>query len=131
MVKTIIQKVKFKTAPEKLFEIYMDSKKHGAAIGSVAKVGKAPGSEFMAWDGFITGTMLATSPKTLVVQTWRGSDWKRTDPDSVLTLHFDKAKGGSLLTMVHAGVPDDQFEALSDGWKESYWDPWKAYLGEK
>ena len=44
---------------------------------------------------------------------------------------FEKAKGGSLVTMVHAGVPDDQADALDDGWKENYWDPWKAYLGER
>jgi activator of HSP90 ATPase len=131
MVKTIVQQVKFKVGPEKLFDIYLDSKKHGAATGSKAKVSKKPGSDFMAWDGFITGKLLSTVPKTFIAQTWRGSDWKKSDPDSFLILHFEKAKGGSLLTMVHAGVPDDQYEDLNNGWNESYWEPWKAYLAEK
>lgn len=132
MVKTIVHKVKFKAPPARLFDIYMDSKKHGAATGSTAKIGRAPGSPMQAWDGFITGTILATVPKTLIAQTWRGSDWKAHDPDSFLILHFEKGKGGgSLLTMVHAGVPDDQRDALDEGWSESYWEPWKAYLGEK
>lgn len=131
MVKTIVHKVKFKAAPEKLFDTYMDSKKHGAATGSTAKLGKAPGSSMEAWDGYITGKILATVPKSFVAQTWRAADWKDSDPDSFLILHFEKRKGGSLLTMVHAGVPDDQREALDDGWKENYWEPWTAYLGEK
>ena len=131
MVKTLVQKVKFKAAPAKLFEIYMDSRKHGAATGSTAKVGKAPGSPMEAWDGYITGKLLATVPKSLIAQTWRASDWNDSDPDSFLILHFEKTQGGSLLTMVHAGVPDDQEEALDDGWRENYWEPWKAYLGEK
>ncbi len=131
MVKTIVQQVKFKAAPQKLYDIYMDSKKHAAAIGSTAKVGKQPGSEFMAWDGFITGKLLASVPKGFIAQTWRGSDWKKGDPDSFLILHFEKAESGSLLTMVHAGVPDNQYEALDDGWRESYWEPWKAYLAKR
>lgn len=130
-MKTIVQQVKFKATPEKLYDIYMDSKKHGAATGSKANVSKKPGSDFMAWDGFITGKLLATVPKSFVAQTWRGSDWTKDDPDSILILHFEKAKGGSLLTLVHAGVPDDQREALDDGWRENYWEPWKDYLGER
>ena len=131
MVKTIVQQVKFKAAPEKLFDIYLDSKKHGAATGSKAKVGKTPGSDFMAWDGYINGKLVATVPKSFVAQTWRAADWKDSDPDSFLILHFEKAKGGSVVTMVHAGVPDEHADALNEGWKESYWDPWKAYLRKK
>ena len=131
MVKTIVQQVKFKAAPDKLFDLYLDSKKHGAATGSKAKVSPKPGSDFMAWDGYIHGKVVATVPKSFVAQTWRAADWQDSDPDSFLILHFEKAKGGSVLTMVHAGVPDNQAEALTEGWKESYWDPWKAYLSKR
>lgn len=131
MVKTIVQQVKFKAAPEKLYDIYTDSKKHAAAVGSPAKVGKKPGSDFMAWDGYITGKILSTVPKSFVAQTWRASSWGKSDPDSFLILHFEKAKGGSRLTMIHAGVPDNHYADLNSGWYESYWDLWKAYLGER
>lgn len=131
MVKTLVQQVKFKASPDKLFDLYLDSKKHGAAIGSTAKVSKKPGSAFMAWDGYITGKLVATVPKSFIAQTWRGADWKESDPDSFLILHFEKAEGGALVTMVHAGVPDEHAEALDDGWKESYWNPWKAYLRKR
>lgn len=130
MVKTIVHKVKFKAAPSKLYDTYMDSKRHAAAVGSTAKVGKTPGSPMQAWDGYITGTILATVPKTFIAQTWRASDWDDGDPDSFLILHFEKTKGGSLLTMIHAGVPDEHEESLDEGWTENYWEPWKAYLEE-
>jgi len=123
--------VKFAVAPEKLFDTYMDSKKHAAATGSTAKVSKKVGGAFEAWDGYITGKLLAVFPKRALVQTWRGSDWSKKDPDSVLTISFDKAPGGSLLTLVHANVPDGAYDDLSSGWEESYWTPWKRYLGLK
>jgi len=37
-MKTIQQTVKFGVPPERLYEIYMDSKKHGAAVGSSASI---------------------------------------------------------------------------------------------
>jgi activator of HSP90 ATPase len=131
LTKTIVQQVKFAAAPGTLFGIYMDSKKHSAAIGSKAKVGREVGSTFEAWDGYITGKMLAVFPKRAIVQTWRGSDWAQRDADSILTLAFDKAPGGALLTLVQANVPDDAFAELDRGWVESYWQPWKEYLGRK
>jgi len=120
LTKTIVQQVKFAVAPEKLFDTYMDSKKHAAATGSTAKVSKKVGGAFEAWDGYITGKLLAVFPKRALVQTWRGSDWSKKDPDSVLTISFDKAPGGSLLTLVHANVPDGAYDDLNSGWEESY-----------
>jgi hypothetical protein len=32
--------------------------------------------------------------------------------------------------MIHQGVPDDAYEELDAGWKENYWDLWKAHLKE-
>ena len=76
----------------------------------------------------ITGTFLSLVPGKLIVQTWRGSDWKRSDLDSVLILAFSRRQRGARLAMVHANVPDAHARSITKGWHTYYWQPWKKYL---
>jgi hypothetical protein len=49
---SIQQSITFAGAtPEALFDLYLDSKKHTAATGGVAVLGKKVGDRFTAWDG--------------------------------------------------------------------------------
>jgi len=45
MAKTIQQTVQFSVSPEELFDIYLNSKKHSAAINSKAAVSRKVGGE--------------------------------------------------------------------------------------
>lgn len=129
MVKTLTQTVRFQGATaDDLWRLYMDAKEHTAALGSEARITARTGAKFSAWDGYIEGKNLSVLPKRLVVQSWRASDWTDDDPDSVLVLSFRDVDGAAEVDMVHANVPDDQAEALDEGWKENYWDLWKARL---
>jgi activator of HSP90 ATPase len=123
MVRTLEQRVPFAAAPKTVYELYMDAKKHSTAIGGKVRVSKKVGSAFSAWDDYCTGTILHLEPGRMVVQTWRASDWKKSDPDSVLVLLFEKAGTGTMLTMIHANVPDREADALAAGWQEHYWTP--------
>lgn len=67
----------------------------------------------------------------MIVQSWRGSDWKKTDLDSVLILTFSKASGGARIDLVHANVPDRHYAGIRKGWTKYYWNPWRAYLRRK
>ncbi len=70
----------------------------------------------------------------MIVQTWRGSNWKRSDTDSVLILSFQRVRGGSRLVMVHANVPDANAKSIGSrtgGWHGHYWRAWWAYLRKK
>lgn len=128
MAKTILQTVTFTASPSVLFELYLDSKKHSAATGGRATISRRVGGRFRAWDGYITGRNLEVVPNRRIVQTWRGSDWKRSDPDSILVLSFSTRGKRGQLELVHALVPDHLYAHLRAGWIEHYWDPWKAYL---
>lgn len=128
MAKTIQHSVKFKTTPENLFDIYLDSRKHGKVIGSTASISRKVGGKFRAFNGWLYGRNLAIVPKKMIVQAWRCRGWKKDDADSVLMLTFHKIPGGAQLNLVHANVPDHLFPELKRGWFESYWEPWKAYL---
>ncbi len=128
MAKTIQQTVTFNASPDELFDIYLDSKKHSAAVNDKASVSRAAGRKFSVFDRYITGTNLLIVPKRLIVQSWRGSDWKAREPDSVLILAFSKARGGGQITLVHVNLPDNHAASISKGWRQYYWTPWKAYL---
>ena len=112
MPKTIEQAITFRVPPERLYRLYLNAREHAAACG----------------------TFLLLMPGRMIVQTWRGSNWKRSDLDSVLTFTFEGVPGGSRLTMVHANVPDANAKSIGSrtgGWHGHYWRPWKAYLKRK
>ena len=85
----------------------------------------------MAMAPHITRKFLWWLPGRMIVQTWRGSNWKRSDPDSILVLTFARARGGARLMTVHANVPDANAKSITRGWHAYSWRPWKAYLRKK
>jgi activator of HSP90 ATPase len=131
MAKTILQSVKFAASPKVLFEIYMDSKKHSAATGAQARLSRKYGGRFSAYDRHITGRNLLIIPPYLILQTWRGKDFKKNDPDSILILTFNKIRQGTRLGLVHVNVPDHEYRCIQEGWHRYYWKPWKKYLNKK
>ncbi|MGO8786166.1 MAG: SRPBCC domain-containing protein [Terriglobia bacterium] len=128
MTKPIVQSVTFKASPEELFAIFTDSKKHSAATGGKASVSAKAGAKFTAWDGMLSGKNLLVVPGQMIVQTWRGSHWKDSDPDSILILNFSKAPSGGKVDLVHVGVPQHDHQGVTKGWPQYYWKPWKTYL---
>jgi len=132
MAKTILQTVIFKnTAPETLYDIYMDSKKHSKAIGAGVKISSKAGSSYSAWDGYITGKTFQLAKGKMILQSWRSTDFKSGDLDSTLILQFEKKGSVALLHMVHANVPDHQAAGVKSGWNDYYWKLWKQYLAKK
>lgn len=131
MSKTILQSVKFKVSPKTLFELYMDSKKHSEVTGARAVLSRKSGGKFSAYDRYIVGRNLLIIPNYLIIQTWGGKDFKKTDPDSILMLTFNKIRGGTRLDLVHANVPGHHYRGIKEGWNEYYWEKWRKYLKAK
>lgn len=131
MPKTIQHAVRFSASPDQLFNIYMNSRKHSAAIAARAAISRKVGARFTAHDGWIRGKNLAIVPKRMIVQSWRGADWKKTDLDSILILAFSRAPGGGRIALVHANVPDKWHALIKRGWHTHYWNRWRVYLRRK
>lgn len=134
MTKIIQQTVTFKgVSPKELFETYLDSKKHAAAIGAPASINRRAGGKFTAFgEGHLVGTILHLVSNQMIVQTWRGrTEWKKSEPDSILVLTFEKIAGGTKLSLVQSGVPAKSLKKFNQGWHQYYWKPWKRYFEEQ
>ena len=128
MTPAIQQRIRFKASPVRLFKMYMDSGQHSDATGAKAVVSRKVGGKFSAFDGVITGKMLAIIPDRMLVQSWRAAHWKKTDLDSTLVLIFSRIKGGTQVHLTHVNVPEHDHSGVTNGWKTYYWKPWRAYL---
>lgn len=127
-MKTIHQKVTFRATPRELFTIYLDSKKHSAAIDDKVTISRKVGSTFAAFGGMLRGRNLLIVPDHMIVQSWRAKSWKKEDPDSILILLFSKAGRGGQIELTHVGIPQYDYLPIKKGWPKYYWTPWKAYL---
>ena len=125
--KTIKQSVTFKVTPHEVYEALMDSDKHSLFTGSKAKISREIGGKFTAFDGYSEGTNLELIPDKKIVQTWRASDWPAGHYSRV-SFSLKELEGGTRLTFTQTGVPEEQFEDISQGWRDYYWKPMKEML---
>ena len=130
MTPIIQQSVRFRTTPQALFDLYMDSKKHSRSTGAPAGISRKAGSKFSAFGKQLGGKTLHVVPGKQIVQFWRASHWKKDDW-SILVLSFSRVAGGAQIDLVHMGVPSYDQKGVRKGWPKYYWRPWKKYLSEK
>lgn len=128
MPKLVQQSVTLPAPPERLYDMYLDPSLHAEFTGAPVTIGSTPGAEFRAFGDMLSGRMLHTAPKRMIVQTWRAFHWKPEDLDSILILTFGPDPAGGRIDLMHVNVADHDVEGVSEGWKKFYWDPWRAYL---
>jgi activator of HSP90 ATPase len=127
-VVNIKQVVRILASPEKVYDSFVDPKKHSEFTGSKAS-GKAEiGGKFTAWDGYSFGKYLELDEGKRIVQTWQTTDWPKGYPPSRLELILKEIPEGTELTMIQSEVPAEQEEELAGGWIEFYWEPLKKYF---
>jgi uncharacterized protein YndB with AHSA1/START domain len=127
--KTIRQSVILKASPHDVYDALMDSKKHARFTGGKATISREVGGKFSAFDGYAEGINLELVPDKKIVQTWRAEDWAEGQ-ESKVTFALAKVQGGTRLTFTQSGVPEEQFDDVSQGWKDYYWEPMKEMFEE-
>jgi len=131
MAKAIVSGATFPVPPQELYRTFMNARLHAAAIGSTARISAKVGGKFSVFDDAIWGKTLHLVPGRLVVQTWRGSHWAKSDPDSILIVRFSGTAKAGRIELVHEGVPGHDQAGVKGGWVSYYWKPWKAYFAGK
>lgn len=123
MRNVIRQSVVLPAFAETLFDMYLDPLVHAAITGNPVRIGRETGAEFLAFNGALSGTILATVRPRLIVQSWRSTSFKGDDPDSTLILSFSTEGVGGRIDLVHLDVPDHDYEGVAKGREKYYWTP--------
>jgi activator of HSP90 ATPase len=128
--RTIRQTVTFNASPHEVYEMLMDSEKHTEFTESPATISRKVGGRFSTYDDYSTGTNVELVQDRKIVQKWRGSDWPKGHY-SIATFELKGAGGKTKLVFTQIDVPEDQYEAISEGWKEFYWDKMKKVTDKR
>ncbi len=115
-------------SPEEIYQAWLDSLAHSEMTGGAANMSEQIGAEVSAWDGYISGRNLELVPGERIVQSWRTSEFADEHSDSVITILLQEADEGTLLTLEHSNVPDEQRSYEEAGWQENYFEPMVAYF---
>ena len=128
--KSIKQIATFKASPHDVYETLMDSRKHSKFTSDKATISRKIGGKFSTFGGYAQGTNINLIPDTKIVQSWRANDWTEGHYSEV-TFLLDKVEGGTRLTFTQTGVPEEQYNDISQGWRDYYWKPMKDLLAKK
>lgn len=129
--RTIRQTSWIRATPEDVYDALMTTRGHAAFTGARARISGEVGGKFVAWDGYIHGTNLELVRGRKIVQAWRPTEetWPE-DHDSIVRYILSPSRGGTEIRFTHSKVPTAHVAHLSQGWKDHYWAPLKAYLEE-
>ena len=65
------QEVDFKASPQRIYEIFLDSKQFAACTGMPATIDATAGGAFSTFGGLIEGRNIELIPNQRIVQAWR------------------------------------------------------------
>jgi hypothetical protein len=128
-VRSVInQSVVLPASAASLFDMHLDPQAHEAITGAPVTIGGIGGSQFRAFGGVLTGTILAVVRSSLIVQAWRSAKFEPADPDSTLILSFQSEGANGRIDLVHLDVPNHDYNGVVEGWEKFYWTPWRQFL---
>ncbi len=117
--------------PQEIYDAWLDSRGHGGMTGSKAHISAKAGAEFSAWDGYISGRNIKLEPGRRIVQSWRTTQFDKSDADSQIEVLLEPAEGGTKLTLRHSNVPNGHTSYRDGGWQEHYFEPMKKYFSRR
>ena len=122
---------KIPASAQEIYDAWLDSLAHSEMTGGEANMSDQIGAEVSAWDGYVSGRNIELVPGKRIVQSWRTSEFTDEHEDSVVTVLLEETDDGTLLTLVHSNVPDDQRSYEESGWQSQYFEPMEVYFRER
>lgn len=94
--------------------------------GEPAVMPTGPGTEFFMWDGSISGKNIEFEENKKVVQQWY---FDGQDEPSIVTIKLHHDKEGTSAELRHTNIPDEAFEDITSGWRDSYFGALEDFFG--
>jgi len=85
--------------------------------GFEAEMQEKPDTEFSLWDGSICGKNISFEKNKKIVQEWFFGE---QEEKSIVTLKLHEHKKGTSVELNHTNIPSEDFEAICEGWDETY-----------
>lgn len=103
--------------PEEIFIALTNPATIQLWTGEPAIMSTEPGSEFELWEGSIAGKNLEFELGKKIVQQWYFGE---QEADSIVTIKLHPHKAGTSVELKHTNIPDEDYEAITEGWNENY-----------
>jgi uncharacterized protein YndB with AHSA1/START domain len=116
---------------DEIYDAWVDSRAHSEMTGAEANQSHEVGAAVAAWGDYISGRNLELVPGERIVQSWRTADFTDEHEDSIITVTLEGVADGTLLTLVHSNVPEDQTSYERGGWEDHYFEPMKEYFAKR
>jgi uncharacterized protein YndB with AHSA1/START domain len=114
-----------------IYQAWLDSVAHSEMTGGKAVMSDEIGAEVSAWDGYISGRNLELVPGKRIMQSWRTTQFSNEHEDSIIAVTLEGVDGGTLLTLAHSNVPDEQTSYEQGGWQTHYFAPMIDYFAKQ
>ncbi len=117
-MKTIKLQRRIKATPEELYIALTNPFSIELWSGEPAVMSEEPGSPFSMLDGAIVGENVSFETNKSIQQKWFFGE----DQASDVTIELLPDKTNARIRIEHTGIPDEAYENMLAGWKESYLD---------
>jgi activator of HSP90 ATPase len=121
------QEVTFTATPQRFYDVLLDSKQFASVTGLPAEIDPKAGGAFSTFGGLIVGRNVELIPGQRIVQAWRPAAWP-SGVYSIVKFELKPQGSGVLVVLDHTGFPESDFDGLTSGWPERYWEPLKKYF---
>jgi uncharacterized protein YndB with AHSA1/START domain len=118
----------FNVSAKTVYDAWLSSEGHTQMTGGEANSQTIEGTEYMAWDDYITGTHLELKPNSFIKQSWRSTEFEDADEDSIVEINLEDTSDGCVLKMHHYNIPKGQGKRYENGWVEHYFEPMESYF---
>ena len=85
--------------------------------GEKAEMSTEPGTEFMLWEGSITGKNISFERDKKITQQWYFGD---QEEPSIVTIILHPHKQGCSVELRHTNIPDEDYTDIVAGWNDVY-----------
>ncbi|HKL08121.1 MAG TPA: SRPBCC domain-containing protein [Bacteroidales bacterium] len=96
--------------------------------GYKAKMDDKEGTEFLLWEGDISGKNLEIEKNKKIMQEWYFGEQENK---SIVTIKIFEHKKGVQIELNHTNIPDDIFDNITEGWDEYYFGALKNFFEEE
>ncbi len=114
-------------SPEEVYQALTNPLTIEMWSGEEATMSTEPGSEFALWSDSIVGKNIEFIENKKMVQQWY---FNQID-ESIVTIKLHPDGSGTSVELHHTNIPDDDYENITEGWREAYMGSLQEYFSDR